>query len=147
MYVRVTGSGLEPHPAGGGSAISPLRHPSWCRHSSLLRRRRMRCSAGRSPCGNPLGASVGRSWAPWHRGPSCPSSRPTYRAGGSTQHSPWRVLSVFTAVALNGVFSPVFSKEDARQPHIQQATMNLKVSVILTQVFSVSPRSAFRPDW
>lgn len=72
--------------------------PSWCHHSSLPRRRRTMCNGGRSLCGNPPGASVGRSPAPRRRGLSCSPSPPTRRAGGSTGRSPWWVPSVFTAV-------------------------------------------------
>lgn len=63
--------------------------PSWCHRSSLPRQRRTTCSGGRSLCGNPPGASVGRSPSPWRRGLPCSPSRPTCPAGGSTRHSPW----------------------------------------------------------
>lgn len=120
VYVHLAGRGSGP-PAGWGSALSPLRRPSWCRHSSLPRRRRMKCSVGWSLCGNPHGASVGRSWAPWHRGQSCSPSRPTCRAGGSTRHSPWRVLSVFTA-ALTQAFTEwvFFFPSGVLEPCFQQ---------------------------
>lgn len=72
--------------------------PSWCHRSSLPRQRRMTCSGGRSLCGNPPGASVGRSPTPWRRGLSCSPSRPTCPAGGSTRHSPWCLLPVCTVV-------------------------------------------------
>lgn len=82
--------------------------PSWCHHSSLLRQRRTMCNGGPSLCGNPPGASVGRSPAPRRRGLSCSPSPPTSRAGGSTRRSPWWVPSVFTAVVTQAFTDCVF---------------------------------------
>lgn len=82
--------------------------PSWCHHSSLPRQRRTTCNGGPSLCGNPPGASVGRSPAPWRRSLSCSPSPPTSQAGGSTRRSPWWLPSVFTAVVTQTFTECVF---------------------------------------
>lgn len=112
------------------SPSASLCRPSWCHHSSLPRRRRTMCNGGQSLCGNPPGASVGRSPAPGRRGLSCSPSPPISRAGGSTRRSPWWVHSGIHRMcfSLLNVWSPVSSDEDTQQSHVQQAIMNLKVS-------------------
>lgn len=90
------------------SPSASLCRPSWCHHSSLPRRRRTMCNGGQSLCGNPPGASVGRSPAPGRRGLSCSPSPPISRAGGSTRRSPWWVPSVFTAVVTQAFTECVF---------------------------------------
>lgn len=141
---------VSPRPSPSAS-LKCRSCPSWCHHSSLRRRRRTTCSGGRSLCGNPPGASVGRSPAPRRRRPSCSPSPPTSRAGGSTRHSPWWLPSVFTAVVTQAFiecvfflcswkkeWGPVSSDEDAQHALVQQATKNLKVS---WSVFGLASKS------
>lgn len=64
---------------------------SWCRRSSPQRQRRRTCSGGLSLGGSLPAASVGRRWAPWPGGPSCPPSQSTCPPAGCTWRSPWCV--------------------------------------------------------